>query len=304
MNLIPINENNSIDSNMFPIPADVLSLMWIGNGPMKNISRKPDNKDGFVKFYIRPSEPSAIDLRLPISVCDLTKATESIGYYPSYEGLTPEQRYIYLKWLCDFSLPVDIGYVFIYYYGLERHLAMGKQEDAIKMIQRLRSLYKDNSSFDTYSGFALACTAVKKKDLNLLLWLINSVEFDKTVLREELIKFKAMIMYRIDANDLKLIDRFLNADAKKYARRLKDNFSLIFTDYLLTNFGKTYVDITEEEIKNSRKAEDIIYANFSLPDRDGFESYDIKKNEKLMERISAMIIDCYTKYKESKKKKK
>ena len=61
-------------------------------------------------LVIRPSDPTAVP---------------TPDYYPSYAGLSPEQRWVYLNWLTDVSQPVYIGYVFLYYYGLERQLLSG-----------------------------------------------------------------------------------------------------------------------------------------------------------------------------------
>jgi len=47
-------------------------------------------------------------------------------YYPTYAGLNPEQRWIYLNWLQNPSESINIGYVFLYYYGLERQLLFRK----------------------------------------------------------------------------------------------------------------------------------------------------------------------------------
>ena len=63
---------------------------------------------------------------------------QDIGYYPSYKNLKAENRYVYLNWLRDVTAPIPIGYVFIFYYGLERHLLFGKFEQAFDMIVKLR----------------------------------------------------------------------------------------------------------------------------------------------------------------------
>ncbi|EJR7941085.1 TerB N-terminal domain-containing protein, partial [Salmonella enterica subsp. enterica serovar Infantis] len=87
---------------------------------------------------------------------------ESLGYWPSFATLTPRCRGAYLDWLAsdrsDANCPV--GYVFIYFYGLERRvLADGTQEaisdDEFKAlfeeISRLRTVFQASGSFRHYA---------------------------------------------------------------------------------------------------------------------------------------------------------
>ena len=85
---------------------------------------------------------------------------EKLPYYPTYRSLTPEQRGIYIKFLENpFIGNVDIGYVFLLYYGLERHLIYGDYERAYKLILKLRDIYS-NGSFQSYSANALVLTSL------------------------------------------------------------------------------------------------------------------------------------------------
>ena len=93
------------------ISDDVKDLLWI-----KNKTLSFDNN--------LANEPSLIDLDIEIK-SDTYNSIQDIGYYPSYRNLKPENRFIYLNWLCDITAPIPIGYVFIFYYGLERHLLFG-----------------------------------------------------------------------------------------------------------------------------------------------------------------------------------
>lgn len=88
---------------------------------------------------------------------------ESLGYWPSYASLSPSCRGAYLNWLAgdrsEASCP--IGYVFIYFYGLERRILLdGKQgmvddnefRQIFDEILRLRNIFKENYSFRNYSA--------------------------------------------------------------------------------------------------------------------------------------------------------
>lgn len=82
----------------------------------------------------------------------------SLGYWPNYSELTPSARRAYLEWLssgrCAPNAP--IGYVFVYFYGLERRLIAEKSEQDAGAIlaeaRRLLDIYGDNHSFRNYCG--------------------------------------------------------------------------------------------------------------------------------------------------------
>jgi len=85
----------------------------------------------------------------------------TFSYWPNYSELRPEARRSYLEWLsagrCDPNTP--IGYVFIYFYGLERRLVKDRSEaDApaiISELRRLLAIYGDNHSFKNYCSALL-----------------------------------------------------------------------------------------------------------------------------------------------------
>lgn len=112
-----------------------------------------------------PDEPSIIYTRLPVSRPSDVAAVPPIGYFPSYANCSSEQRWIYLDWLKDISLPINISYAFIYYYGLERRLLTDQFDDAFNEILRLKQ-HHPNSSFQEYSSNALvhACFLADRPD--------------------------------------------------------------------------------------------------------------------------------------------
>lgn len=104
-------------------------------------------------------EPSLIDPALPV---DLTRPDSSglgLGYWPSYSNLNPSERGGYLRWLAEGRQHPEapIGFVFIYFYGLERRLthdlADGDPERPVLLheIRRLLDLYGSNHSFRGYA---------------------------------------------------------------------------------------------------------------------------------------------------------
>ncbi len=79
----------------------------------------------------RSEEPSIIYLLLPIIRPANIEGVDRPNYYPCYAQLFPEQRWIYLNWLQDISKPIPKGYVYIYFYGLERRVLQEANADAI-----------------------------------------------------------------------------------------------------------------------------------------------------------------------------
>jgi uncharacterized tellurite resistance protein B-like protein len=108
-------------------------------------------------------EPALIDPTLPIQPDAADCRTRMLGYWSSYSYATPAARASYLQWLgSGRSDPhADVGYVFLYFYGLERRALFDaeKYESArleipgiVHEVQRLREIYASNNSFDRYSS--------------------------------------------------------------------------------------------------------------------------------------------------------
>ncbi|MCU7807133.1 MAG: TerB N-terminal domain-containing protein, partial [Candidatus Thiodiazotropha sp. (ex Semelilucina semeliformis)] len=108
-------------------------------------------------------EPALIDPSLSINKKRDDYTVKHLDYWPSYSDATREARAAYLNWLtCGREDPkADIGYVFLYFYGLERralvdsYKSKNAREDlsAIETeIQRLLSVYGYNYSFHKYAS--------------------------------------------------------------------------------------------------------------------------------------------------------
>ena len=92
--------------------------------------------------------------------------TPLLPYWPCYSQISPDQRARYLSWLSggkDQDID-EIGYVFLYFYGLERRaLIEGKDLNLIvPEVHRLLNRYRNSSSFDSYLGGFLAYLAAQR----------------------------------------------------------------------------------------------------------------------------------------------
>lgn len=109
------------------------------------------------------AEPALIDPGLPVDLRMPDFAGTKMGYWPSYSSIPPECRAAYLHWLADGRRAPGayIGYVFLYFYGLERRLLVDSQQSPaakaerpalIREVERLLRVYGSNGSFSSYAG--------------------------------------------------------------------------------------------------------------------------------------------------------
>ena len=104
-----------------------------------------------------------IDPNLPVNPRAPDYAGAKMGYWPSYSRIPPECRAAYLHWLVDGRRAPGayIGYVFLYFYGLERRLLIDSQRSSaaraehpalVREVERLLRIYRANGSFSGYAG--------------------------------------------------------------------------------------------------------------------------------------------------------
>jgi hypothetical protein len=91
-----------------------------------------------------PGEPSAIVTSLSVAQTPAHPSLE-FGYYPSYDRITAEQRRCYLEWLAVGRQDPDpaqrsLGYVFLFFYGLERRILVDGDRDPVLLEEILRLL--------------------------------------------------------------------------------------------------------------------------------------------------------------------
>ena len=151
------NNKNGLIISDFTIPPSIFKLIWFCDGPLKNYSPTTVVKKDTVNFvtiiyeYIS-NEPSAISVNEIIKQPYNTQ-TERPPYFPCYKELTSEQKWQYLKTLENIYNPDnDIGYVFLFYYGLERHLLEGDLENAFNTILKLK-----RENLLRVDSYALSC---------------------------------------------------------------------------------------------------------------------------------------------------
>lgn len=84
-----------------------------------------------------------------------------LPYWPAYAQISPAARRTYLQWLADGRTDphVDVGYAFLFFYGLERRLFVDKDlteaDRILAEVKRLKGVYSENNSFQRYSDALL-----------------------------------------------------------------------------------------------------------------------------------------------------
>ncbi len=139
-------------------------------GGMIYVGKAPNNTGN------NPIYPALIDPRLAINEQRPDKQGSTLSYYPSYSSISPQARAAYLEWLVKGRQDPDtpIGYVFLFFYGLERRLLVDlkdkhqhQEKDAIlNEVLRLLSIYHDNWSFRNYAHDFLVYVLTKLERWN------------------------------------------------------------------------------------------------------------------------------------------
>lgn len=194
------------------------------------------------------TEASLVDDSLKIENKPSTFEDESLGYWPKFISLTPKGRGAYLSWLSgnrnDPGTP--LGYVFIYFYGIERRITV----DSIKQIVddsefkalfdevlRLKGIYGSSRSFSNYSIRLLEIMCLLRPHV------VSHPDLEKTPQRDSLL-FKHRLATKVNNEKpiptelaLAWIQFYPDYNLKKPARRCGYEFSQMFTRLYSKKYG-------------------------------------------------------------------
>lgn len=259
-----------ISGNQLAIPERTARLLYISQ--KTPIVRKGVGISISFEIYegqilienLSPDEPSTIFPTLPIQRPADPGLVPRPDYYPTYSGLSPEQKWIYLNWLTNVTQPVDIGYVFIYYYGLERHLLTEEFDLAFDEILLLRSAHEENASFDIYSRSALLNSAVfrKRKDrLEQIYRLADPERFSNVELL-----MAHQLGYDFGVEGLMRLTPVLRGVQKRYIKSNPDEYKSALSAVLEEQYHSQFFPFgSVYQIADVPKRNHVLYANFSFP---------------------------------------
>lgn len=124
------------------------------------------------------TDAALINPALSVAKTGANYILRQLPYWSFYSGISPEARAAYLKWLAvGRSDPAaDVGYVFLYFYGLERRVLVDALTSAAaraevpaikKEIERLLGIYANSGSFQGYAESLLSVIEAREANLEL-----------------------------------------------------------------------------------------------------------------------------------------
>ena len=252
-----VYEENLVAGNKsYNINPKILPLLYFTDGQLKNI----DSEVG---------EPSAISINFPVAEGQFQK----LSYYPSYSGLTSEQRNGFLTWLTtDLSNVPDIGFAFLLLYCLERHILHDEYlEESLKIISKLQSQI-NNGSFDYYSSTSIGYIFFIHKRLDLLKYVdLNKCD----------IKLQILLSHKLSADQLISLATEVDFRNRYYIKEYPELFKKALIESLKREFGSEYFEYELSNIQKLKK-EPYMFSNYSL--RKGNNQPDLLMPDPLSDR--------------------
>ena len=253
------------DLNAFGIPEPTRSLLFITNEPLSKMKdagqlkivvsfngiKQEDTADIF-------SEPSLIWTKLPIKENNSLE-TRKI-YYPSYAKLDPICRFQYLSWLRDVIQETNLSYVFLYYYGLERHLLVGDYDLAVDEIIRLIKAH-DKGTFKSYATTALLASSVYRKRFDIL----SRAPFVLDELTNIGLFLRWQIGKDLKAGELMRLSNKVGFKNKNYIKNKPDLFKRVLDKEIESYAGNSIKIIESINFSLVSWKDEIYFANLSVP---------------------------------------
>jgi len=137
-------------------------MVYVGTPPLLNTYGYRDK----CRAYIDPS--------LSVARSGNDKAGNGMPYWPGYSDISAQCRATYLDWLASGRKDASYnpGYMFLYFYGLERRFFVDQSneeaKDIMQEVRRLQSLYSDNHSVRRYLGQFLDIAMLTETDPNTI----------------------------------------------------------------------------------------------------------------------------------------
>ena len=244
---------------------------------------------------IQIPDPSTIYVHLPISE---DYNVPNLPYWPHYIELTSGQRFKYLTWLRNVEQPIDMGYVFLYYYGLERQLLTGNFDKAFDEIIKLRNIH-NNKSFQKYSENALTHSSIMCDRADRLINLHEKTEISGYSNAMFLLAYNA----GLDLGEEQLILIFHKAftTSRKAIKENKTLFVECLSNKLIERYGIASFPIKNYDVSKIKTTTESRFANYSFPEEiQHVEITDFYQCKSLMQDLENLFSEAYNLYKSKK----
>jgi hypothetical protein len=281
-------QSRSIDIKNFAIHDDIKQLLWFADGPLKNLTKEQMayDKDAIsLKIQFEPDNPLVTvseKLNLTIDEPSLIYTKKAIiqpqddlnvpapYYFSRYKDFSPEQRWMYLEFLANpYNVNFDTGYVFVLYYGLERHLLQGDFDNAFKVIIKLRDVHT-NKSFQKYSGNAVILSSLLKKKGEYAIEFVKSLDADYKFRFSDNLLLLCYYSFNIPLlpKDLMRMTKTFKFTKTNYIKKSPDVFEKCLLDTLKEKTGSENIDIkkylSDSELANLSYESTPVFVNSSI----------------------------------------
>lgn len=260
------------------IHPDIRDYLWVGDGKYKNYIPTPPetvkiNEQGITLSisFSTDEEPSLLIMGLPIAHAD--GPVERPPYYPTYKGLTPEQKGIYWKLLANpYDKEIDIGYVFILYYGLERYLLTDKYEQVIDIILKLRDVHS-NKSFQMYSANAVILSCLQRQRADIVLKFMGSLdkEYEYSFSPNLFLLCKYALGLSLTPEDIMRMARSFEFTKNNYIKNYPDLFLNTLSSRIAGKYKAESIPweklLSNTDFKKLSNEEIPVFANISIRDK-------------------------------------
>ena len=288
--------------NSIHFHEDIKDLLWFADSPLLNIDPKQ-----FIKTvkssglrldftYSGYPEPSMIFTKYPIEFPKIFSDVDPLGYYPSYIELDPLQKGMYIKFLENpYKTKIDIGCLFLLYYGLERHLLLDDWEKSADVILKLRKCHK-HKSFQSYSASALILTAIYKEQGELALKVISELDAEQFLPITEYLLCASSFNLHITSRELMYYAEWFGFHNTRYIKNQTELFSKVLSDLIYIQYFRNYVLISDflrdKDIAELQTHKIKIFANVSLSDVRVEVPY-LNESEKLRTAVCSLLQETH-----------
>ena len=257
-NLVCRENNGNALNYIEAIPKNIKDLLWFADSEYKNYEAPVKDRGQFISFMASDIEPSVIFTNLEVSA----GTPDKLDYYPKYWDISPEQRYVYLNWLSDISKPIEIGYVFLFYYGLERHILQGNYKEAFETILELRKHHK-NTSFMGYSQEILLYACIMYNDFNLFKKFIESTPKSDIEINNLYIACLKNANLGLTADEIISLASLVEFKNKRYIKEEYECFHSNLQKGLQEKFKRDTFDLSNYNFDLNNKTDFTMFANFA-----------------------------------------
>ena len=271
------------------IPERTKQFLWIAQRDKIEYKSRSNVHKGkeyrITSEYTYNLEPSMIDLDSDVVSC---MESRPLDYYPRYESLDSCQKYMFLNWLKNVTQKIELGYLYLYYYALERRLLTNKFENVILEIDRLRKHHHD-SNFLYYSTQSIIATCLKNNRLDLISKLETKLNFSLMFIYAKFELFK-----KLDSTDIINLAKYVGFRTEKYIKDYPNLFKSKLKEILKHKYSEEYLEIGNDIITDSNVTEVYFLLNISLEEQfKKIKVIDIINNKKLKKLILNLLSDTH-----------